>query len=60
MLAGGDGCCRLRENGLRYTGRTLRIPGDALRIGERHRDVREVDGTSAARDRVVGVPSVPG
>ena len=43
-----------------YAGRTLRIPGDALWIGERSRDVREVNGTSAARDRVVGVFSVPG
>ena len=41
-------------------GRTLRIPGDALRIGERPHDVREVDGTSAARNRAVGVSSVPG
>ena len=39
---------------------TLRIPGDALRIDERPRDVREVNGTSAARDRMVGVFSVPG
>ena len=48
------------SNGLRYAGRTLRIPGDALRIGERPRDVQEVNGTCAARDRVVGVFSVTG
>ena len=51
---------RPRENGLCYSCRSLRIPGDALLIGERPRDVREVDGTSAERDRVVGVSSIPG
>ena len=40
---GRDECGGPRENSLRYTRRTLRIPGHALRIGERPRDVREVD-----------------
>ena len=31
-----------------------------FRIGERPRDVREVDGTSAERNRVVGVSGIPG
>ena len=36
------------------------IPGHALRIGERPRDVREVDGTSTERNRVVGVSGISG
>ena len=40
--------------------KTAFVTQGGLRIGERPRDVREVDGTSAERDRVVGVSSIPG